>query len=234
MSLSSLWKRYTVRWDFITKLCASVPADPEMRQAWLEARQPSVRPPSSRSLAEINEEVVATMAEPTQEEVGGLLVFQRVNGVLCMRAATVKAHLKDCARFISSQYVGKIKGERSFAVRVLNAVYPDPLTYWIPILSQESDGKPVREATGRFDKAVHVATMQGPRSAIKTIEYVEDARLEWTMLVMCAKSQGEKAPKPVVSEEDLSILMQYGGVHGYAGERGDGEGRYTFTITEVQ
>ncbi len=219
-----IWTPYRVRWDFMTKLCSSVPADPAMREAWLKARQPSVRPPSSRSLTEINEEVVSTLAEPIEEEVGGLLVFQRLAGHCVMRAATIKAHLKDCARFLSSNYVGKIEGEKSFAVRFLNGVYPDPRTYWVPILSQIT-GAPIAEPTGRYDKAVHVMTRMGQRSAIKTIEYLDDARMEFQLLVM-----HDKKGKLVVSEEDLSTMMQYGGVHGYAGERGDGEGRYTFTL----
>ena len=36
-----------------------------------------------------------------------------------------------------------------------------------------------------------------------------------------------------VSETDLHHLFEYGGVHGYAGERGDGEGRYNYTIERV-
>ena len=28
--------------------------------------------------------------------------------------------------------------------------------------------------------------------------------------------------------------MDYGRVHGYAGERGDGEGKYVFTLTEEE
>ena len=223
MSLPTIWTSHRVRWNFLGKLCASVPADPLMREAWIKARQPAVRPPHSRSLTEINEEVVATLAEP-DEEVGGLLVFQRVDGVCCMRAATIKAHLKDCARFLSSNYVGRIEGEKSFAVRVLNGVYPDPKNYWVPIRSQAT-GSPCQEATSRYDKAVHVQTRLGPRSAIKTIEYLGEARIEFTLLVM-----HDKKGKDVVSMDDLGTMMQYGGVHGYAGERGDGEGRYTFTI----
>lgn len=226
MSQSSVWTRVKVRWDFLTKLCGSVPADPAMREAWLANRTPSVRPPNSRSLAEINEEVVATLVEPAQEELGGLLTFQRQAGACVVRAATIKAHLKDCARFLSSNYVGKIEGEKSFAVRFLNGVYPDPQTYWIPILSQA--GTVVKEPSGRYDKAVHVMTRMGQRSALKTIEFIEEARLEFYLLVM-----HDKKGKLVVSEEDLSTMMQYGGVHGYAGERGDGEGRYIFTIESL-
>lgn len=220
---TSIWSRFRVRWDFLTKLCGSVPADPAMREAWLANRAPAVRPPNSRSLLEINEEVVATLAEPIEDEAGGLLTFQREAGQCVMRAATIKAHFKDCARFISSNYVGKIQGEKSFAQRVLNGVYLDPACYWIPVLDPR--GAIVMQPQGRYDKAVHVMTRLGQRSAIKTIEFILDARMEFSLLVM-----HDKSGKLVVSTADLGTMMEYGGVHGYGGERGDGEGRYTFTI----
>lgn len=225
-----LWTEFQVTWDFVTKLCASVPADPALRQAWLESRQPAVRPPSSRSMTEINEEVVATLAETEPEdELGGLLVFQRVEGQLAQRTATIRAHIKDCARVLSNQYVGKIKGERSWATRVVNGVYLKPFglsvmgTDFTPI--HRHAGGPVINPDGRFDKAVQVKTMQGPRSAIKTIEFVIGASLTFTLRILQAKGN-----KPSVAEDDLHTLFQYGGVHGYGGERGDGEGQYTYTI----
>ena len=37
-----LWTQYRVTLEFITKLCASVPADKNLIKTWLEARQPEV------------------------------------------------------------------------------------------------------------------------------------------------------------------------------------------------
>jgi hypothetical protein len=37
-----------------------------------------------------------------------------------------------------------------------------------------------------------------------------------------------------VSPGDLEKLFVYGGVHGYGGERGDGEGRYVATLTPLE
>lgn len=228
MSQPTIWTKVRVRWDFVTKLCGSVPADPDLMDLWVKSRAPKVKPPNARSLSEINEEVLTTLAEPTEEELGGLLVFQRVNGVCVMRAATIKAHIKDCARVLSNQYVGRITGERAFSTRVINGVYVDPVTYWIPILHQ-ADGTPASGPDGEFDKAVHVRTPQGNRSAIKTIHFVNDARLEFTLCILTSKGN-----KPSVSHEDLEVLFQYGGVHGYAGERGDGEGRYLYTLESFE
>lgn len=46
----SLWTQYRVTWLFLTKLCGSVPADPELQKKWIEARQPKAKPPGGRSI----------------------------------------------------------------------------------------------------------------------------------------------------------------------------------------
>ena len=102
------WTVYKVRWDFVTKLCASIPGSPELVKIWLESRQPKVMPPGGKSIDEIQEEVFDTLANP-DEQATTLLIFQRQNGALFMRAATVRAHLKDCARVLSNQYIGRTR-----------------------------------------------------------------------------------------------------------------------------
>jgi hypothetical protein len=221
--MPSIWTTYRVQWTFhIHKLCASVPADPDIVKKWLEARQPAARAPGGKSISEIQEEVFETIA--TAEEVTpSLLVFQRHEGTLVMRAATVRAHIKDAARVLSAQYIGKIKGERAFSTRVINGVYEDPGMYWIPI--RRPDGSPVVSADGTIDKAVHVRGPRGePLNALKTFEYVSPARMDFTLKVL-GKS---------VTLDDLETLFQYGGYKGYAGERGDGQGRYTYSVSVVE
>lgn len=224
-----LWKKYEVNFQFVGKLCGSTPQDPEMIQGWLEARRPSVRPVNSKSLDEVHQEVLTTIAtEDLEQENKDIeqrvtLGFQNVNGGLVMRGGTMKAHIKDCARIISSMIYGKVKGERSFAVKVLNCVNVEE--YWIPILKE---GKPVLEADNYLDKAVHVQTMMGPRNALKRILYINRPTMSFHLLITNTKDG-----KPLVSMVDLETLFTYGAVHGYAGERGDGEGRYTFKIKEI-
>lgn len=217
-----LWIVYQVRLSFVTKLCASVPANPELVKAWIEARKPKVRPPGSRSIEEIQEEVLAALADPGEEELSSLLVFQREGRALVVRAATFRAHLKDCARVLSAQWIGKIQGERAFSTRVINGVYPDPKQYWVPIL--RPDGEPVEEPDGVAEKAIHVRGPRGePQNALKCYQWVKPARLDFKLLVL-----GHS-----VSGTDLEHLLRYGGVHGYGGERGDGEGKYMATIEKI-
>jgi hypothetical protein len=109
------------------------------------ARSPG-QPPNTKSLDEITEEVFATLATDQEGEAdSNILTFQRHEGGLVMRAATVRAHLKDCARVLSG-FTGRLERERSFATRFINAVYPDPVQYWLPIL--RPDGSPVTKHDG--------------------------------------------------------------------------------------
>jgi len=221
----NLWTEYRIRWEFLTSLCGSIPADPEVIKKWLATIEARVKPPGALSIQEINEEVLASIergeGEPDQSY--SLLVFQRHEGGLAMRAATVKAHMKDCARVLSAQFVGRIQGERAFSTRVLNGVYPDARQYWLPIT--RPDGTAIATADGERDKAIHVRGPRGePLSALKRFEFIRPpAVLEFTLKVLGRS----------VSETDLHHLFSYGGTHGYAGERSDGEGRYDYTIERL-
>ena len=221
-----MWTKYRVQWDFLTKMYGSVPSDPEVVKAWLGARQPRVKAPGARSIEEINEEVLASIerGDEFDEKSSQILVFQRDKGVPCVRFDTIRAHIKDCSRVLSNQYVGRIEGERAFSTRVINGVYTDPAQYWVPIV--RPDGAPVTKHDGELDKFVH------PRpgvSALKRLEWIEPARLVFTLFVLT--SQGNK---PSVAESDLHTIFQYGGVHGYGGERSTDGGKYGYGIERLE
>jgi len=217
-----MWTEYEVRWDFLDKLCGSVPGTPELIKGWLEARQPKVKPPGGKSIDEINEEVLDSLAQPEDEEEIKFLTFQGNGKSLVLRAGTIKAHIKDCARRISALYVGKVEGEKAFSTKVINGVYPDEQQYWIPI--SRPDGGLVSESDGQTEKPIHFPTPRGPRSALKLYHWIDPATIKFKLKVL-GKS---------VSEKDLNTLFTYGGVHGYGGERGDGEGKYTYKLTKVK
>lgn len=213
--IDSIWKRVRVSWRFVTDLCGSVPSDPEVVKKWIEARKPKAKPPQGKSIEEIQEEVFETLAEPEPEFVR--LIFQRQSSNLAVRMSTIRAHIKDCASVLSSLFIGKIQGEKSFAVRMKNAIYYPPEVYWVPILRH--DGTPVKEPDGTKDAFVH--TFQG--NSLKQFETVKDARIDFELWLL----------GNAVKRTDLDRIFQYGGPHGYAGERGAGEGRYTYSLKEV-
>lgn len=224
-----MWALYRVRWHFLTRLVWQTPTDPEIVHRWLKAREPAVRPPGSRSIDEINEEVIASLERGDGEAPTdySTLVFQRDEGRLSYRSSTIKAHIKDCSRVLSNQFVGHIDKERAFSTRVANGVYQDERQYWIPI---ERDGRPVLVSDGQYDKPVHVRTAQGMMNGLKRLEYVDPGcTMQFTLKVLTNAALGKNA----IHEDDLHYLFTYGGTHGYAGERSDGEGRYEYEIERL-
>lgn len=223
MNVADVWKRWHVKLEFISNLYGSVPGDPEMVRAWLEARKPKARPPGGRSIDEVQAEVMETLAnvEDVPED-RSLLVFQTLaNGDgsrhLVIRAETVRAHLKDCARVISAQYLGRLKGERAFSTKVINGVYPDTKQEFLEI--SRVDGTPITKHDGEIDRAVH--TFRG--SALKRLQFVTPP----SIIELTLQTLGDS-----IKRDDLETLLTYGGVHGYGGERSRDGGKYTFTLTE--
>ena len=136
------------------------------------------------------------------------------------------------------------EGDATLRVKVANGVYWPPAdkdivtlngTPFTPILTR--DGKPVTEASGVRQKAIHVMTPTGPRSAIKTFEVVENAVIEFPLSILTAPARQVKRGKeilsvpgrPLIHDDDLKQLFLYGGVHGYGGERSEDGGRYAAT-----
>ncbi|MGH7377493.1 MAG: hypothetical protein ACREKK_08760 [Candidatus Methylomirabilales bacterium] len=219
-----LWKDYSVTWQFLGLLCGSVPQDPDLVRKWLESRRPKAKPPQARSLEDVQREVLETVAEPEVDPEISVVGFQRFNGVLVLRAGTIRSHLKEAARALSVHVVGKVEGERSFGHRFQVCVYPPPEDYWLPIWKAGSEAGigTVTEPDGWIEKPFSAMTARGPISAFKRFAYVERPWLRFRLRVLGG----------AVSLADLQSVMDYGGTHGYGGERGVGEGRYRATITE--
>ena len=219
-----IWVEYMVTWSFPWWLCGGVPQNPDIVRDWLQSAMPTVKPAEAREIAEIQEEVLATLASPTEERKIGINSFQKVAGqlvgfpdhlaVLVVRAATIRAHLKDCARAVSRYVVGRVEGEAAFSTRFINCVYPDfPVQYWVPILR---DGRPLAQEDGWEEKPFSAMTPRGKISAFKRVGYVENVQLRFRLRVAGG----------AVSIQDLAKVMEYGGTHGYGAERGMGHGRY--------
>jgi len=225
-----LWKEYKVVWKFVAGVEASgwllgvMPKDPEQALNMILSRQPEVRPPGGKSIPEIQQEIAETMMnQPSaEEEIERISVgFQYVQGIgHCISVRQIRGHIKDCGRYVSTNYVGKgPKGSGPMlGYRIVNGCYPKE--YWTPIC--RLDGTPAEKPDGQKIIFVHVVGPRGPRDAIKIVDYFENVMVTFTL--KCLN----------VSQSDLETVMQYGATHGFLGERGPGEGRYLFEITPIE
>lgn len=220
-----LWWTYLVTWRFPNNLCASVPKSEGVIKGWLDARMPTAKPPDSKSIQEIQEEVASTMLSENIEQENKVITqrtalgFQAIEGNLVVRGGTIRAHLKDCARIVSSQYVGKKKGVGSIAWKITQGLYVEE--YWVPIL--RPDGEPIQKPDSVMERMVHAFGPQGMMNALKAIDTVTNVMLRFKLKIING-----------ISLTDLETIMIYGAIHGYAGERSTGEGRYIWEIKEIE
>ena len=208
-----MWNKYKVTMRFINRVCGSVPQSKELVPIWLKSRMPKKEPDNSRSMDEIEKEVLDSIEESEEKTT---LSFQQNGNGMYVRGGTIKAHLKDCANQIKDAIKPKIKAFRS---KVANKVYIDE--YVVHLLK---DGKPVKESDGAFEQPVHVMTMQGPRNALKVINFIENVEMTFTLGILHDKE---------ITIDRIREVFEYGSIHGYGGERGMGEGRYGFTIEDM-
>lgn len=207
-----MFKDYTVEMRFEERLCGSVPLSKELVRPWLEARKPTKKPEEGKSIEEIEKEVQDSVEEAVEKTTLG---FQKHTGVLFVRGGTIKAHLKDCSNQIKE--VLKIKALRA---KVANKVYVGEYRVFL----YTPEGKLASEKDDEFQQPVHVMTPQGPRNALKIIQFLSFPHISFTLKILEDKE---------VNVDVIASIFEYGSIHGYGGERGMGEGRYTFSITRL-
>jgi hypothetical protein len=210
-----MWKKYEVEMRFTTPFASSTPKNPKDIDAMLIARAPSdaelqKRKDAGEDIVPLDElgEQVAGEVKASEEVERGYATFKRDDKGLYYEARCVKAHIKDCANQL--QGFLEIKALKS---KVANRVYVEPAKIYLG--KSEPDGSEVR--------IVHAMTMKGPRSSLKTIDYVDNPILKFQLKVL---------DDSVVDEEILKAIFEYGGEHGMGQERSQDWGKYELVKLE--
>ena len=212
-----MWKRYAVELRFTTPFASSTPKNPKDIEAMLIARAPSEaelrkRKDAGEEIVPLDElgEQVAEEVKASEEVERGYATFKRDGKGLYYEARCVKAHIKDCANQL--QGFLEIKALKS---KVANRVYVEPAKIYL--------GK--SEPDGNETRIVHAMTMKGPRSSLKTIDYVDRPTLKFTLKML---------DDGVVDEAILKAIFEYGGEHGMGQERSQDWGKYELMELEEQ
>ena len=220
-AVKPMWLYYQVELQFGSPLAASIPKTPEEIRLMLENRKMSdagfaKAVKASQVLKTVDElaEEVAGEVGANEEEERGWATFKKDEHGLYYEARCVKSHLKDCANIMQ-----RMLGITALKSKVANRVYIHPEKIYV----FGPDGAK-REPDGYETRMVHVITMKGPRSSIKSIDYVRNAHLTFQMKVL---NDGEVGPGV------LESILTYGGEHGMGQERSMDFGRYGFLLKQV-
>jgi len=204
-----MWRRYEVELLFSTPFASSTPKNPKDIEAMLIARAPSEA--EVRRRKDANEVItpIDELAEQVTEEVGageeverGYATFKRDENGLYYEARCVRAHIKDCANQLQG-----LLGIKALKSKVANRVYVEPSKIYLG--KQEPDGSETR--------IVHAMTMKGPRSSLKTIDYVDKPVLNFRLKVL---------DDGVIDQDILKAIFEYGSEHGMGQERSQDWGKY--------
>lgn len=204
-----MWIWYDVHLHMTAPFASSSPKNPKDIEAMLEARAPSDselkrRIEAGEQITPISElaEEVGEAVEADEEEERGHATFMRDEKGLYFEARCVKAHIKDCADQI--KFLLEIKALKA---KVSNKVYVEPPR--IHFDKQEPDGVEHR--------IIHAMTKRGPRSSLKSIDYVKDVDFKFQLKVL---NDG------IIDKDILASIFEYGSTHGIGQERSQDFGRY--------
>lgn len=181
---------YQVRIQILDKIVGGVPSSPSVIKGWLKTRlelgdralQEVVdatlkerfpdRQPSTDELAE------AVMAAGVEVSVNGFK-RDRETGELAYEGRCMKGAMKEWANsaYPGTDWPGKSKVANGFRKGLMATLAERVFVPEVYI------GLGVKEPSGIEERIKHVKTPQGPKSAINTVEYVEQPLLEFTVRV---------------------------------------------------
>lgn len=203
---SDLYNRFMVKLALRNDLCGGTPKNPDVIKDFVVAKTGHDDEQTKEQVADI-EEHIQTVTEKCW------------NGFLCddtglyLPTRNVKAMLKECASVLGItktkrgskqilQHGFEVKGEGPAEQRVYLGV---------------------KEPTGYHDQAIHVMTAQGPRTALKRVDYVSPPRTI-QFQVWCLKTQ--PAETRHIGRKELEQMFALGQENGLGADRSQGYGKF--------
>jgi len=212
-----MWKKYGVKLQMLGRFAASLPRTKEEIEQMLKNQEPLKPPTVFIPIPDLVEKVAKAVEVPKGEEETaelqfGWATFCRNSHGFYYEGRCIRGHLKDCANQVKNIIKPTMTALKA---KVANKVYV--MTDIIPLGA--------KDPAGTEQRFIQVMTMQGPRSTIKFIDYLDKPTLEFVLNVV---------DDDVITLPILQSIFEYGSIHGLGQERSQGWGRYDFTLTELK
>lgn len=200
--MTELWKQYEVELQ-VSKIGGGIPRHPEMVKRWQEARG------GNEEQIAASVESLGTQALDDTEDVKALWTgFCSDEKGLYIEDRNVKAMIKESANIVK-----EVVGVKALKSKVAERVFVKPKRIYL--------GK--MEPDGMHEKPIHVMTRQGPRTALKRLDYCKDVKVSFGLKVVADK---------VVTEGVLRVIFEHGSENGLGSDRSQGFG--TFEILRFE
>ena len=206
-----LYDVYRVTIKFRDKVCGGMPKNKDLIEGWVKATTGY----DDEKTKELTQEAKdALLDETTEKSWNG---FRADENGLYLETRQVKALFKECATMlrITTQKLGS-KQIFQHGFEIKGPDHEDRL-----YLKR-------RQADGYDEGPIHVMTAQGPRTALKRVDYVKGATISFEMWVFTTES-GEKRH---VGEKEIAKMLTFGQENGIGADRSQGRGK--FNVVEFE
>jgi hypothetical protein len=211
---TGLYDHYDVAIRFRDRLCGGTPKNPDLLQSWIAATTEHNDDATSEQVKAARE----ALLEPTEEK--SWIGFPGDSRGLFLWARQVKALFKECAtllRVTEQKRGSKQIFQHAFEVKSKLTGAPADRLY-----ITNGDGKPVSKPTAFAEGPIHVSTAQGPRTALKRVDYIVHAGLAFEVWVL----KTEPGEKRHVGEAEIVKMLTFGQENGIGADRSQGHGKF--------
>jgi hypothetical protein len=206
-----LYDKYSVTIKVRDKLCGGVPKNHELIESWVKARTAHDDRMTKTQTAEVIETVLEEKTESAwtgfqcDPEHGLFLATRNVKAMLRESATMLRLFVKKRGSKQIVQHGFEIKGG------------------W-----HHSDGRVYLcqdEPDGADEGAIHVMTAQGPRTAIKKVDYVSQCEIKFQIWVFKTAAQEKRH----LGEADVIEMLTFAQENGLGAQRSQGYGKFDVT-----
>lgn len=213
----NLWKKYAVTIIVKNRLVGGIPTNVDLIAGWVQANMKEATKEERAKLVDATIDHLPKLAEERAEKTW--TTFKADAEGIYFEGRNMKAMLKECANILRDMLVKDDKrANDSSKSRFTNLksrlaercfVEEDKIRF-------TRDGKPVLKPDGNEERAIHVMGPQGPRTALKKVDFVSGpVELSFTLRVLA---------DGVVDEELLKTIFEFGGYNGLGTDRAMGNG----------
>ena len=209
---------YEVKITILDKICGGIPKAKDVIEKWVEVR---VKGPEAQK--EIIKETVEAMGDQlTEEKIASMWTgFKRDERGPYIEARQVMALLKESANILKGLKPKTGKGSKpviniaNFRARLAERVFVEPNRLHLSVRAEEP--VPFMERT------IRVMTIQGPRSALKRVDYVEQPTITFALRVLNDN---------LIGKEELEKVLEHGQHLGLGADRSQGYGKFDLVAIE--
>lgn len=211
---TALYDIYRATLTFRDKVCGGTPKNPDLLRGWIAA---TTEHDDATTTAQVDEARAALLAPTEEKSWNG---FRGDETGLYLEARQIKALFRECAtmlRVTVDKRGSKQIFQHGFEIKGSNSRYLDRLYLG------------VKEPSGCDEGPIHVDTPQGPRTAIKRVDFVAAPTLSFEIWVLSTAT----AETRHIGEKDLVRMLTFAQENGCGADRSQGRGKFDVTGFEV-